>query len=353
MKIKTIYCGIALLVFSFSACKNQDWEFPDYDYQSVYFAYQSPIRTLTLGEDIFDTSLDNEHKFMVMATTAGVYNNLKDIRIDFEVDNSLTDDIVFGPGGTAPAGAPIEALPQNYYTLASNSILIPKGSLIGGVEIQLTDAFFADPKSLSTNYVLPIRMTGVSNADTILSGRPIESGSLLRPTREEDWEIVPKNYTLYAIKYINTWHGNYLRRGVDNIDGKNGRESLTQRIVRNEGLVERDEVVSLHTQGLQKLILPLTFANVDQTNINLELILTFDSNNNCSISSGTSGVNASGTGSFVKRGDKNSWGNTDRDVLYLAYEIDMDAMHVSSKDTLVMRDRGVKMETFVIAPKEQ
>jgi hypothetical protein len=35
----------------FTACENGDWEFPDYKYSAVYFAYQSPIRTITLGED--------------------------------------------------------------------------------------------------------------------------------------------------------------------------------------------------------------------------------------------------------------------------------------------------------------
>ena len=35
----------------FTACENGDWEFSDYKYSAVYFAYQSPVRTITLGED--------------------------------------------------------------------------------------------------------------------------------------------------------------------------------------------------------------------------------------------------------------------------------------------------------------
>ncbi|MNY48266.1 hypothetical protein D3C86_1835870 [compost metagenome] len=105
------------------------------------------------------------------------------------------------------------------------------------------------------------------------------------------------------------------------------------------------------TASLKNTILPLTFKDVDGTNINCALMLTFDNNNNCVISSNTTGVTASGKGSFVKKGDKNSWGNTDRDVLYLDYQIDMQKMSVSTKDTLVMRDRGVKMETFSVAIK--
>lgn len=335
----------AFLFLAFASCKNKDWEFPDYEYQSVYFAYQYPVRTVTLGEDIFDTSLDNEYKVQVMATTGGVYNNLQDITINFEVDDSMTENIVFNPGG-----ADVIPLPTNYYTLASNEIVIPKGSITGGVEVQLTDAFFNDPKALTTNYVLPIRMTNLVNADTILSGVP-GVGSQLRKAVADDWDIAPKDYIFYAIKYINTWHGNYLRRGQDIVVGKNGNSSLSETIIRHQSNVEKDEVKSLLTESLKNTILPLTFKDVDGTNINFNLILAFDNENKCTISSGTTGVTATGNGSFIKKGDKNSWGNTDRDVLYLDYQIDMAQMHITTKDTLVMRDRGVKMETFEVVLK--
>src|SRR5690606_22391318 len=263
-------------------------------YQSVYFAYQYPVRTVTLGEDIFDTSLDNEYKVQVMATTGGVYNNLQDITINFEVDDSMTENIVFNPGG-----ADVIPLPTNYYTLASNEIVIPKGSITGGVEVQLTDAFFNDPKALTTNYVLPIRMTNLVNADTISSGVP-GVGSQLRKAVADDWDIAPKDYIFYAIKYINTWHGNYLRRGQDIVVGKNGNSSLSETIIRHQSNVEKDEVKSLLTESLKNTILPLTFKDVDGTNINFNLILAFDNENKCTISSGTTGVTATGNGSFIK-----------------------------------------------------
>ena len=59
-----------------TACENADWSFPDYDYTTVYFAYQSPVRTLVLGNDeVFDNTLDNEHKCLIKATMGGVYDN--------------------------------------------------------------------------------------------------------------------------------------------------------------------------------------------------------------------------------------------------------------------------------------
>lgn len=335
----------AFLFLVLASCKNQDWEFPDYEYQTVYFAYQYPVRTITLGEDIFDTALDNEHKVMVMATTGGVYNNPHDITINFEVDDSMTADIVYNPGDED-----VVPLPHNYYTLASNQMTISKGSLIGGVEVQLTDAFFNDPNAIRRHYVLPLRMTNVTRADSILSGIPMP-GSQFRKAVADDWEIAPKDYVFYAIKYINTWHGNYLRRGQDQVVGKGSSSSLTGTFTRRQASVEKDEVKNLHTQSLKNTILPLTFKDVEGKNIYFDLILTFENDNTCTINSGTTGISASGTGTFVKKGEKNSWGNTDRDVLYLAYEVDMPEMHITTRDTLVMRDRGVKMETFDVALK--
>ncbi|WP_400263203.1 DUF5627 domain-containing protein [Sphingobacterium sp. SG20118] len=343
--MKKLHIFSVILVLVFTSCKNQEWEFPNFQYQTVYFAYQYPIRTITMGEDIFDTSLDNDGKVKVMATTGGVYDNKNDITIDFAVDNAMTNNIIFNSTGVA-----VTPLPSNYYTIASNKIVIPKGSITGGVEIQLTADFFADPKAITTHYVLPIRLDHVMNADSILSGIP-KAGSLRRKAVADDWDTAPKDYIFYAIKYINTWQGNYLRRGHDIIVGKNGNNALSQTQIRRNAYVEKDEVKSLTTASLKNTTLPLTFKDVDGTNIDCNLLLSFDDNNNCTVTSATTGVTASGKGSFVKKGDKNSWGNTDRDVLHLDYQIDMQKMSVSTKDTLVMRDRGVKMETFTVQVK--
>ncbi|OOG19248.1 adhesin [Sphingobacterium sp. CZ-UAM] len=339
-KINILY---AMALVSLASCKNNDWEFPDFEFQSVYFAYQTPIRTVTLGEDIFDNSLDNQHKVKVMATTAGVYDNKKDIRIDFVVDNSLTHGLSY------PNGQAVTALPDNYYQIASNQISIPSGSLTGGVEVQLTDAFFADPKSLETYYVLPLRMTKVANADSILAGKT--SLQTAHRAIASDWDVAPKDFIFYALKYINTWHGNYLRRGTDQIVGKGANSNLTKDVVRHQAYVEKDEVKNVSTAALNRSVLPLSFKGAGDVNINVNLNLTFKEDNTCSISSASAGISATGSGKFVKRGEKNSWGNADRDALYLAYTIDMAQMSISSKDTLVMRDRSVKMETFTPVKK--
>lgn len=361
--MKPINIFIALMIVAlFTSCKNDEWEFPNYDYSTVYFAYQYPVRTITLGEDnLVNTDLDNEHKCKIMATLAGVYSNDKDVKIDFVVDNSLTDHLSFEDGSV------LLPMPANYYTLSSNQIVIPKGSITGGVIVQLTDAFFADPNSNQNTYVIPLVMKNVAGADSILQGRPkVDNPDRLKGTT--DWEVLPKDYILYAVKYINTWHANYLRRGTDIVTEDGG---VAQTIARHAQYVEKDEVCRLSTFALNTIQFPLSnYKNQSGVNLEFKLKLDFDAEQKCTVTPFENAyqlneniqiydITASGNGKFVKRGEKNSWGNQDRNALYLDYAvsykvetnsggiIDTQTMEYNTKDTLVVRDRGVVMETFI------
>jgi hypothetical protein len=328
-------------VCALSACKNDDWGFPDSDRTTVYFAYQYPVRTITFGEDIFDTSLDNARKCQIMASWGGGYENKKDVTIDFEVDQSIATNLNYLNSN----GSQVRIMPSNYYTLSSNRMVIPKGSISGGVEVQLTDAFFADPLALRRNYVIPVVIKSVTGADSVLRGRT----TLANPRRvvASDWNVIPKDYVLYAIKYINTWEANYLRRGVDVVT----TGTTSQNVVRHQPFVENDEVLKLTTLSLTQLQLPLTFKNSAGTNVPVSLTLQFNNNGQCTISSATANVTATGTGQFVKRGEKKSWGDKDRDALYLNYEVTVGTSRYATRDTLVVRDRGVAKETFDVVPR--
>lgn len=332
---------LLLTVFTLGtfSCVNDEWQFPDFDFQSVYFAHQYPVRTITLGDDIVDTTLDNEWKFKVMATTGGVYTNRQDLRLEIEYDPKLVEGLLFSEGGEE-----ILALPSEYFQMPDNYIVIPRGEIIGGVEVQLTGAFFNDPRAIRNTYVVPLRIKNVDNADTILVG----SSPLPNPNPHVlgDWDVTPKDFVLYAVKYINEWHGTYLRRGVDVITGKQGNEELSGEVVRKNEFVEQDELNDIITSALNRVEFPLTFQGDDGIDIEANLLLTFDNNGNCTISSTTEGVSVLGSGQFVKKGEKKSWGNQDRDALYLKYEIDFPQMTISSTDTLVLRNRGVAFETF-------
>ena len=351
----SLLLGITLL-----SCENKERDFPDFDYSTVYFAYQYPVRTITLGEDIFNTDLDNEHKCQIMATWGGGYTNRKDVAIDVVVDATIVNNLAYRSNNKD-----VVAMPEAYYVLSSDKINIPKGSISGGVEVKLTDAFFADPLSLEINYVIPLVMTNVSGADSILVGE----ASVDNPVRtnQDDWEVAPKDYILYAVKYINTWDGFYLRRGVDEVT----RNGSTDTEVRRQENVEDDAIYKLNTKSLTKLELPVTYTTSKGLHATVPVILNFNENT-CSVVSEADtievnndiklvNITASGSGEFVKEGEKKSWGSKDRDALYLDYTVSFDVeaknpaenetLSYATKDTLVMRDRGVRMETFEVVRK--
>ncbi|MDO4164352.1 MAG: DUF5627 domain-containing protein [Bacteroides sp.] len=331
--MKKITISLMILGSVLTSCGNQDWEFPDYDYTTVYFAQQTPIRTITLGDDVYDTTLDNEHKCKIYAVMGGVYSNTMDRVIDIEVDESLCDGLTYENGDA------VLPMPSNYYTLASDQITIPSGSVMGGVEVQLEDAFFDDPASIETTYVIPLRMTDVQNADSIL----------------ED-----KDYTLYAVKYKNKWDGNWLSHGTDVIDD-NGTVTTVER---EEDYVESYEVRTLTTIAYMQVEYPISTVvevydeagNSASETLNCTLLLTFDDEDKCTITCGTEGYTASGTGTWTYQGAEKAWGDKDRDLLELNYEVTYYYQKTSGgatvykkytcADALIARDRGSKFETF-------
>ena len=302
-----------------TSCENGDAEFPNYDNSAVYFAHQTPIRTLVMGEDTYDTSLDNDHKCKIYATMGGAYSGSGSTVIDIMVDNELCDNLYFADGVT-----PVRPMPANYYTLSSEQITLNEfENLMGAVEVTFNNEFFEDPASTENTYVIPLRMTHVVNADSILLGVPNTPNAAW--TNADMWDTAPKNYVLYCVKYINKWHATYLRRGIDQIT-ENGSTTTNVR----------------HEQA----IFPVS-TTVGKETLTCDLVLTFNDNDECTITSGTEGFTASGTGKFVVDGDKASWGNQeDRNALYLDYNIDFGAKQYNTKDTLVVQTRGVAYEEF-------
>lgn len=336
MKKNKIFWGLLIMLFGLSSCENQDQDFPDFDYQTVYFATQYAMRIVELGEDDFvDNSMDNQHKVQIKATMGGVYSNSKRRIIDFKIENSLCDNLYFK--GTNVAVTP---MPTEYYQLASNQITITSGNIQGGVEVQLTDAFFEDEKTLNDNYVIPLVMTNVQGADSILQGKP--DAFVDNPDRllSSDWSILPKDYILYGIKYVNPWHGVYLRRGID-IKTMGDADAIT--VIRRAEYVEKDEIVYTATKSLQEIELPLTTKDELGTDVTYNLRLQFADDGTCSVKSSSDDFTISGTGKFVSKGEKNSMGGKDRNAIYLDYTVDFknQNMKYATKDTLVLRERGV------------
>lgn len=326
----------AVLAMGVTSCKNADKEFPDHeDGVSAYFANQYPAKCITLGEDgEQDNSLDNEHKCVIYATQGGAYKS-RDLKIEVVVDPTLVNNLTFSDG------SPVKVMPESYYSMESN-VLTKKKDYLFGSTVTLTDAFFADPNAIKNTYVIPLRMVNAHGADRILSGTPVEGIENPARTDASAWSVQPQDFILYCVKYVNQWHSSYLRRGVDQIT-ENGTTTTN---VRHKDYVEKDEAVYLTTKSLNQVIFPVSTVVPDGESVKTltcNMVLTFNGDD-CTISSDTPGMSASGNGKFVKRGEKNSWDNQDRDGLYLDYQINFGPRQFATKDTLVVRAREIKPE---------
>ncbi len=366
MKLKNYIYGVALGVFSltFASCYNADKEFPDYEGgTTAFFAYQFPVRTLVLGNDIYDNTLDNEHKCRIWSTMGGAYGG-RDAVVGIVVADTLCNNLYFVDEGGNPA-EPVRPMPQSYYNLLSNSIPY-NGDSRGYVEVQFTDDFFKDPKSVENTYVIPLVMTTVSGIDRILTGTPREG---LTPSRAntEDWDVLAKDYVLYCVKYMNPWQGKYIRRGVDNVT-ENGN---TTTVVRKDFTLvntdlehykenpvnANDEVCGITTKNMTQAIFPVSFnigkdAHGNRPSQKCSLLLTF-SGDNCVITSEDEDVPSTGSGEFIVKGTEKpeykdyQWGSMNgqpvqRDILRLSYNVTFKKGRVIGKYTV--KEGGKEVE---------
>jgi len=309
-------CGLSAALTS---CKNGDAEFPDYEGgTTVYFPYQAPVRTIVLGDDEYDTSMDQAHKCAIMATFGGSVNGSSG-SVEVAVDPTLVDNLTFD------GSAPIKAMPTDYYKLSTTTLNF-NGTMNGTTEVQLTDAFFNDPDAVKNTYVIPLVMTGQTGFSQILSGTMKEGGSPVR-TDASQWDVLPMDYILYCVKFQNKYSGYWLTHGTTSTDN-----------------IEKAQAVQVKTVSLSKSSYTVTFSD-ENGSYTADLLLTFDGSEQCQISSLTDGVSASGTGKFTDQGAKKSWGNKDRDLMELNYSIIFaGGQQFTKNESLVWQRSGVKME---------
>lgn len=347
MKKKVLY--MILFAWVFAACQNQPLEFEDYDIQAVYFPYQRPLRTLSLGEDRIDNSLDKEGKFDIGVSIGGMYENKWDWTVDYVVDNSITDNVY-----TANDSLQILPLPEQYYTLSPlNTVTIPKGFYNGMIRVQLTDAFFDDTLSVTGRYVVPLRITGTS-ADSILTGQPATSNPDFRITSHWESNRFPKDWVMFGIKYVNAYHGTYLHRGRDLIVETSTGAPIDTTVFRSR-YVETDMIIRLTTVGRNKVITN-GLANTTGGNFSMMLEFANDKGEPGAITiSPAPGSTFQVTGSgqyFDKENSTQQWTGMTWQSMYLSYSWDDGEFTHNVMDTLVFRDRGIKFEenSIIVVP---
>lgn len=350
-KIKILFAVSTILLVS--ACQNEPVTFKDYDFTGTYFAWQYPVRTLVLGESLYyDNSNDMKHQFEIKASMAGVYENKKNINVEFEIDPSLADSLAIKVGNDTVR---LKVLPSNYFeAITASNFVIPAGSFNGGFTIKLTDAFFNDPLSATNKYILPVRILS-SQTDSILKGKAMSSANPssipsvqskwgIDPRISGNWVVPPMNFTVYAVKYVNKYHGYYLRRGMQK-ETTTGVVQLNRSYGWEKKYIEYTPYIpKLSTISLTKLLYADKLA---LTSVNFKAVIEVLSDNSIVISKDpTSTSDISGTGKYISGVEE--WGGKKRDAFYMSYTVKnlTNSKTYDVLDTLVIRDNAVAVETF-------
>ena len=317
--IKMVAALLALMA-SFTACENGDQTFDDYEGgTTAYFAYQSPVRTIVLGDDEYDTTLDKAHKLKILATFGGSYNG-RNATVNVAVDNSLCDNLTFADG------TPVKAMPKEYYQLSTTAFNF-NGGMQGGTEVQLTDAFFKDPDAVKNTYVIPLVMQNQTGFDRIATGT-LKEGKTGSRTNASIWETAPRDYVMYCVKYQNKYSGWWLTNHNTSTDN-----------------IEKASQVQITTRTLNSSVYTVEFQEGSNI-LKADLLLTFDDKENCTITSLTEGVKATGSGSWADNGI-HSWNNKDRDLMELNAEITFaGGVKKNLNEKLVWWRSGVSKEEF-------
>lgn len=361
-----IFLGLMLAALMLASCTNQDQEFDDFTTQSVYFPLQYPIRTIVLGEDRIDNSIDLQKAFNIGVSIGGMYENTSDRVVDFKLDPSIFPDVSMGKDtlygkDMSNVNSKLFILPANYYTMVPDArVTIPKGSFNGLIRINLTDDFFNDPKAYKLSYVLPLKITSVPDGFSLLSGK-VSAPSIVSPRWyiPADWAsgYLPKDFTLFAVKFINVWHGTFFHRGVQVKDGVVDKRFHAIDISANQ-------TANIETAGLKKAIYNRMG---EKTGTAYKSLLTFtndvDGVGDITVSQapGTT-YTILGTGKYYKSstafGKENGWtvdpltgkvkGSLTVTLNYTVQGLAGATTHQFT-DTLVLRNNDVKYEEFTIA----
>ena len=198
--MKKITIAFLLLMGIMSSCY-EDY-IKDFDYTSIYFMYQTDVRTFVVGEGM---------KIEVGAALGGIRENTRDRVVNFTMDDKLvTADILaamkVGANYIKEAVLPVTALkpmPTDYFTISDKGKMVIKaGQHSGSVVIKADSArFLQDAATLNPVYAIPFYIN-TADADSVLPA---------------------KRYAVVALKYESMLFGNYWHGGVTTVKDATGK----------------------------------------------------------------------------------------------------------------------------------
>lgn len=338
-------CGIAA---SLSSCKSGEPEFDDYEGgTTAYFATQYPVRTIVLGDDDYETTLDKAHKFEIKSTFGGSYNGSNGT-VEIAVDPTLVNNLTFADG------SPVKAMPTDYYSLSTTQLSYG-GGFYGTTVVQLNDAFFADPLAVNATYVIPVKMIGQTGFKQILSGT-LKEGATEVLTNSDAWDVQPKNFVLYCVKFQNKYSGYWLTNGNSSTDNiEKAKDVLIESRSLNACVYHASYTARNYVQYKRDANgNPTSETETVSKTYDFDLLLTFDASDNCVVASLSPVYTGGGSGSWKDDGEKKSWGNKDRDLMELNYQMDLgtdelgNTITANVQEKLVWQRSGVKSTEFTV-----
>lgn len=282
---------VLILSAILSSCGFEE-ETISYGTTSAYFYNQNYNRNIVVGEGL-------NLKAGIMFS--GLINNNKKRVVSFAIDPS----VVTASGKTV--------MPANYYTLSSTSeFVFPVNEEQGYVDIKIDSAaFLADPKALTGEYVIPFRVTGSNDVDSINAA---------------------KNYMVLSVNYWAKQHGNY------NYSGQTIRKSATATETLNYAYNKTisESVRQLITVGpkTMKVVADATTGSKDPGTGKFTFNLEVPSSGSGEVAiSGTPGasIQVAGNGSSTYDGSKHTF--------FLKYKYTDGTYQCEATDTLVFRNR--------------
>lgn len=215
----------------------------DYEYSSIGFSSQEPLRTVIADRDM---------TIAVGGAIGGKRGVDKNDWAEFKINPELLD------------GTGLHILPESHYTLSDKSMMrVSKSTIpVADVTISFTEEFYKDEKTAKLYYALPFEIEA-SSLDSILAG---------------------KETSVVAIKYISTYQGDYFYSGriqEFNSDGI-AVSDITSFKNKNDNTVKKLETISTNKLCLYGLGNVLYDAANNVKDVKMNLTLNDDNTVSCS-----------------------------------------------------------------------
>jgi len=278
-----------LLLSGISVSSCYDDYVADYDYSTVGFAMTKPYRTV-----IADRDMEIRVGVSIGGKRAVDMNDWATFKID---------------SASVPVGKTL--IPRAYFLMSdSTTMKVHKSNLpVADISLTFTDAFYADPLSITGKYVLPLRITG-SSLDSVY-----------------------RDSTIICFKYISTFHGTYYVKGnlyeldvpggnaIDTINYEN--KDLIKNITRDISTIDRH---TLLRPGLAN------FTATATEKVQLKIVPTDNADKTYSIE-----VTTATGGVVITNGSGTYYGNKTNPEMALEYDFVKGGKNYRVKETLTLR----------------